>query len=263
MQKQNYYIIKKTNHIIVFLISLIYVICQEAPWTNSQCFDYLISLDISCDKMIKNEKGDEICENLKFPTINAPKECFNKLYTLPVTVNDSNQPIKRPIALFLKYNDKSTELNKIEEKLDLNKKVEECLKNHIIYNQKCLNEKYYDNEEYCKELEKIKDLNFCKTTVDGIAQKLLDKIQFELKDEFSGDFGSVNFQFYKDNNYYPFEIDYEDFGEKVEDKDCIGNNKKEAYENELDEYSNNSEKDCIEYGLTSLKDNIIVCTKYE
>ena len=28
-------------------------------------------------------------------------------------------------------------------------------------------------------------------------------------------------------------------------------------------YNDNSEKDCVEYGLTSLKDNIIVCTKYE
>ena len=261
MKKQNYYITKKTKHIIVFLISLIYAICPEARWTLSQCSDYLNSLDFSCDRLIKNENGGEICENLKYPTLNAPKECFNKIYTLPVTINDSDKPIKRSIVLFLKYEDKSKELNKNEEILDLNNKAEECLKNHIIYNQKCLNEKYYENEEYCKELKKIKDLNFCKSAVDEIAKKLPDKIQFELKDEFSMDF--VNFQFDNDNNYYPFKINYEDFEEKVEDKDCIGNNKNEDQENELDEYSNNSGKDCIEYGLTSLKDNILVCTKYE
>ena len=263
MKKQNYYITKKTDHIIVFLISLIYAICPEARWTHSQCSDYLNSLNFSCDKIIKNEKGNEICENLKYPDINAPKECFNKIYTLPVTINNSDKPIKRHIVLYMKYNDKSKELNKNEEILDLNKKVEECLKNFIKYSQKCLNEKYYENEEYCKELEKIKDLNFCKSTVDEIAKKLRDKIQFELKDEFSMDFGGVNFQFDNDNNYYPFEIDYEDFEKKVEDKDCIGSNKNEEHENELDEYNNNSGKDCVEYGLTSLKDNIIVCTKYE
>ena len=261
MHKQNNYLTKKTKYIIVFLMSLIYAICPEVLWTHSQCSDYLNNLDISCDKIIKNENGDEICENLKYPDINAPIECFNKIYTLQVTVNDSNKPNKRPIVLFMKYNDKSTESNKNEENLDLNKKVEECIKNYIIYSQKCLNGKYYENKEYCKELEKIKDLNFCKSAVDEIAKKLPDNIQFELKDEFSMDF--VNFQFDNDNNYYPFEIDYEVFEKKVEDKDYIGNNQNEEHENELDEYNNNSGKDCIEYGLTSLKDNIIVCTKYE
>ena len=263
MHKQNNYITKKTKHIIVFLTSLIYTICPEVLWTHSQCSDYLNNLDISCDKIIKNENGDEICENLKYPDINAPIECFNKIYKLQVTVNDSNKPNKRPIVLFMKYNDKSKESNKNEENLDLNKKVEGCLKNYIIYSQKCLNEKYYENEEYCKELEKIKDLNFCKSTVDEITKKLRDKIKFEFKDELSVDFSSVNFQFDNDNNYYPFEIDYEVFEKKVEDKDYIGNNQNEEHENELDEYNNNSGKDCIEYGLTSLKDNIIVCTKYE
>lgn len=34
-------------------------------------------------------------------------------------------------------------------------------------------------------------------------------------------------------------------------------------DNELENYYNNSKKDCVEYGLKSLEENIIVCTKYE
>ena len=264
MQKQNYYITKKTKQIIVFLISLMYIICPKAPWNYSQCFNYLNTLGINCNKIIKNDNGDVICEKLDFPKINIPKECYNQKYKLEVNVNDSYKPNKQPIALFLKYDDKSTELNNNEENLDFSKKVvEECLKNYIIYHQKCLNEKFYENEDYCKELEALKDSNFCKSIVEDMTKKMQDKIQFELDDEISLDFSNVKFKFENDNNYYSFEINYGIFEEKVEDKDCIGNNKNEEHENELNEYSNNSGKDCIEYGLRSLKDNIIVCTKYE
>ena len=48
--------------------------------------------------------------------------------------------------------DNLTDLNYVEENFDLYNKIkEDCLKNYNIYNQKCLNEKYYENEEYCKK----------------------------------------------------------------------------------------------------------------
>ncbi len=41
-------------------------------------------------------------------------------------------------------------------------------------------------------------------------------------------------------------------------------NRIEDYDdNELENYYNNSKKDCVEYGLKSLDENILVCTKYE
>ena len=59
---------KKTKHIIIFLISLIYVICPclGTPWTYPQCSDYLNNLDIICDKIYKADNGDEICEKINF-----------------------------------------------------------------------------------------------------------------------------------------------------------------------------------------------------
>ena len=274
MQKQVYS--KKTKHIIVFLISLIYVICPEAPWTYSQCFDYLNGLDIICDKIYKADNGDEICEKLKFLTYssmgNMPKECFNQQYKLSMNINNPSKPIKKSVILFLTYyniennEDNLTELDLDEENFDFyNKKIEECLKNHMIYNQKCLNNKFLEKEDYCKELKKTKDLNYCKSLVDDVSKQLRNQIQFALKDKIPVNFGSVKFQFENDNNYYPFEIKYSDFEGKDKDKDysCNGNNRNDEQENELEEYNNNSGKDCVEYGLTSLKDNIIFCTKYE
>ena len=208
MQKQNYYITKKTNQIIVFLISLMYVICPKAPWTYSQCSDYLNNLDINCKIVGKNGKGEQICKKVNFPVMNVPNECFNQIYKLQVNFNDSNKQIKKLMNLFLKINDDLTGLNNIEGKFDLNKKVEECYKNYIIYHKKCLNDKFYENEDYCKELEKLKDSYFCKYAVDEIRKKVQDKSIFELKDKISLDFGTVKFEIENDDIYYSFEVAY-------------------------------------------------------
>ena len=105
MQKQVY--TKKIKNIIVFLISLIYVICPEAPWSYSQCYDYLNSLYIICDKIFKADNGDEIFEKLNFLTYssmgNMPNECFNQQYKLPMNINNPNKPIKKSVILFLAY----------------------------------------------------------------------------------------------------------------------------------------------------------------
>ena len=273
MQKQAQ--AKNTKHIIIFLISLIYVICLETPWTYSQCSDYLNNLDIICDKIYKADNGDEICEKIKFLSYssmaNIPKECFNQLYKFPMNINNSNKPIKKSVVLFLEFidnednddkednEDNLTDLNYVEENFDLNNKIiEDCLKNYIIYNQKCLNDIFLEKEDYSEELEKENNSNYCKSLVDHISKQLQDNIQFHLKDKFPMKLDNIYFKFENDNNYIDFE-------EKDKDKDYsfIGNNKNDDHGNELEEYNNNTGKDCVEYGLTSLKDNIIVCTKYE
>ena len=64
---------------------------------------------------------------------------------------------------------------------------------------------------------------------------------------------------YKNNNneeksYFPKSNKYNENGyiKKFDD-----------YDNELEDYYLKSKKDCIEYGLKSLKEDIIICTKYE
>ena len=210
---------------------------------------------------------------------NIPKECLNQLYKFPMNINNSNKPIKKSVILFLEFIDEDnddkvdnednddkednednlTDLNYVEENFDLYNKIkEDCLNNYNIYNQKCLNDKFLEKEDYSKELEKENNSNYCKSLVDHISKKLQDNIQFQYKDKFHGKLDNIYFKFENDNNY----IDFEE-KDKVKDYSFIGNNKNDEQGNKLEEYNNNSGKDCVEYGLTSLKDNIIVCTKYE
>ena len=48
-------------------------------------------------------------------------------------------------------------------------------------------------------------------------------------------------------------------------KEYVDNDKKEnkIYDDELEQYYLKSRKDCVEYGLKSSDENLIVCTKYE
>ena len=66
---------------------------------------------------------------------------------------------------------------------------------------------------------------------------------------------------FEDDNY----IDFEETN--CEEKSYLNTakrkNKNDDCDEELEKYFNNSGKDCVEYGLKSLKEDIIVCTKYE
>ena len=52
-----------------------------------------------------------------------------------------------------------------------------------------------------------------------------------------------------------------DKNKKASNKDDKKKNK--SYDDELEQYYIKSRKDCVEYGLKSSDEDIIVCTKYE
>ena len=56
-----------------------------------------------------------------------------------------------------------------------------------------------------------------------------------------------------------------DFNTDKNDKKFVDNNKMESKSNddELEQYYLKSRKDCVEYGLKSSSEDLIVCTKYE
>ena len=69
---------------------------------------------------------------------------------------------------------------------------------------------------------------------------------------------------YKDGiNYFYCEITFTDSDFENIIKNNYNYDNKVKYDDEIEQYYNKSRKDCVEYGLKSSKEEIIVCTKYE
>ena len=282
--------VKETTKYTIFLIILIYVICPNDSWNYSKCLNYLNSFDITCNQIKKNDIGMDTCLVFEFPkNINLPLECNNQKYNLNVYIKGSNPPIKRWLEIYINLENIFVTLKKCEKYYPLvNKKIQECFLNLMMFKKKCLSDKYFRNENECQKLEKNKS-EFCKG-MDDITKEFEDQLDsiklgdidfgdIELGDIELGDLEINNIKDsisltneYDDNivqNFIDEKTDinankYFNFQEKEAIKSYfpVGNNNNE-YQNELEEYYINSRKDCVEYGLKSLEENIIICTKYE
>ena len=64
---------------------------------------------------------------------------------------------------------------------------------------------------------------------------------------------------YKEGTFN-IDFDIDKVNQEIVDNDKTKN---ESYDDELEQYYLKSRKDCVEYGLKSSDENLIVCTKYE
>ena len=78
-------------------------------------------------------------------------------------------------------------------------------------------------------------------------------------------------EFKNERNMFKLKFDLGESGVDVDyntdknNKEYVDNDKKEnkSYDDELEQYYLKSRKDCVEYGLKSSNEDLIVCTKYE
>ena len=77
-------------------------------------------------------------------------------------------------------------------------------------------------------------------------------LKYEYKD------GIYNFYYEVEQNFSNFDI----FEENIVNN-TNNDKKKVKYDDEIEQYYINSRKDCVEYGLKSSDEDLIVCTKYE
>ena len=118
-----------------------------------------------------------------------------------------------------------------------------------------------------KEKKNSKFCNKINRTLDNKINSVNKDNNFIFYQNIELDFGSNNYlsieQNNKDsNNIQNDSFDYENTKVDV-NKSYFNNENNKNYDNELENYYINSRKDCIEYGLKSLKEDIIVCTEYE
>ena len=104
--------------------------------------------------------------------------------------------------------------------------------------------KFKEFLEHCKD-----DVNkLYKIIIEKIVSKITKNDKLNIKFEFKDELNDINF--INDKNNYMFDH----HGDKKKNK---------SYDDELEQYYINSRKDCVEYGLKSPQEEIIVCTKYE
>ena len=114
------------------------------------------------------------------------------------------------------------------------------INNRILLSFDQVKEKMPDIPDYCEKVYNI-FYNYIKKQFKNEGNKF--KLKFDLGES------DVNIDCNTDKN----------------NKEYVDNDKKEnkIYDDELEQYYLKSRKDCVEYGLKSSDEDLIVCTKYE
>ncbi len=290
MRSKTFFINRIIKYIYIFhLIIRTFCFEEQDQWTYSQCKNYLNDLDIFCYKIIKKNDGTEFCQKWNYINISSaiflPIECYNKNYNLNLIIQNTNPPVKKKLNMKLENEENTFFFDMDQNTFQLLSdnyypEMQKCMNDFAKYEEECgLNKPLDENEKKkCNEFwEKHFNTPMCFNLIKQFESKIEpfineklsqfyenNEIDFDLSDQ------QKNIDYYidcfygdkiEDNNY----IDYEE--ENVEEKRYFSNvNKKknnDDEDNELENNYKNSGKDCVEYGLKSLKEEILVCTKYE
>ena len=260
------------KYILIFHL-IKYIISSDIQLINKICLKYISQLDIECSKFEENENGILKCTKWNSSNIlgfiDIPEECLNKEYNLDILAKNINPLIKINSNIYI---EKETfiQLKKKEVKIILDKKAEidECISLFTEYQAKCsFNLSYYKKENHCKEWLKKhdkKEFKFCFYLLEDFFQLILPKSKnkIERKNIILNDtnFNDIEYIF-KDNINNTIRNLSEGINDKKYYKDFI--TEKSGNINDIEKSQMNSIKDCIEYGLNPLNEDLIICTKYE
>ena len=266
---------------ILLLNLLKYIFTSPIIWNYEKCSLYINNLDIICIKIKKDDNDAKYCDDWEINNISIlfiiPEECFNKVYNLDLLVENYNILEKINFNLYINK-EKIIKYKNEELKLFKNKKedIKQCLKIFNEYEKErefILDEK---KNEIIKFNKKINISVFCYSLVPDLISFLENNVKMikninnnknnksEIIDYYLNNIKIENIEnimkyIYEYNNnedksYFPKANRYNENGyiKKFDD-----------YDNELEDYYLKSQKDCVEYGLKSLKEDIVICTKYE
>ena len=263
-------IIKK--YILIFHL-IKFIISSDIQFLYNNCIKYIEQLDIECLKFEENTNGIFECINWDVNNILAfidiPKECLNKEYNLDILAKNMSLPFKINSNIFIE-NEILNLSKKKEMKIILNKKEEiiKCIDIMSEYLQICsINKPDNKRKNDCKEWKKnqnAKEFKFCiylleefhhfiepksknkkirkNITLDNIG---INDIQFI----FQGNINNILINLSEDIFYEKYDLNFP--------------TEKSGNDNDKGEPEANSTKDCIEYGLNPLNEDLIICNKYE
>ena len=284
---------RKILRYILFLLYLYKdIICSKDLWSNEKCEEFLYNnLKFFCEfDFIGN--GPQICDkwiaNNLFALIDIPDECQNKKYYLDYSA-DYNIQVKIVLPIFI--NKKFISILKNKHLYNFkknNNEIDECfliLEKNIRESYLNKNKKRYEISSFCIDVINKLEQNFNYMNKNDTLE--IEPKDLEIYFRYENFKSNLNSRCQKKNitqknvydgrdkiNNNKIKKNFSDNKLEIEDKNNL--HKKESNggksyfniinkdeDNELENYYINSRKDCVEYGLKSLKEDYIICTKYE
>lgn len=292
-----FYLTLFIRFIIIFQFFKSIICSNNHLWSYEKCKKYLDSLNIICNSISKTKNGKELCKSWKINNLMdinfIPKECQNKQYSLKLSVTNS----------IMNDKENSNTKNKKEYLIDLsnikhNNLVKEkelfpkCLNIFQKYNKMCeLSSKDKKINNFCNDLKKKNITKLCNDLINNIENNVNDLIgkkysninqkKLNINFEILENLGDIEIEKITENANDDFIEEEKNIFLKDEDKKIYDDNNTknkivksyfeidkeydENYDNdeELENGFNLDGKDCVEYGLKSIDEDILICTKYE
>lgn len=224
-------------------------------WSYNDCNIYINYLDIICTNYSGNLNGTNICQDWTIfnqsNIIYLPEECAHKTYSIAST-NNSTKMIQNNFNITItnnyiypkKYTTNDNKYNR----------VKKCMKVYTTIVKECTLEEDIEN---CKKVkQKLNISDFCINLILDIIEEFQNKVESLLNINENNQSESKIFQ--EVNMVLPGKISKEKKEvSKFQNLEHL-NGKTLNIIND-----NKPKKDCVEYGLKSISEEILVCLKYE
>ena len=236
----------------IFIIRKTFSAKQKTiKWSYTDCNIFINDLDIICTNYSEDLNGENLCQDWTLYNqsniIYLPEECANKTYTIDEPKKNFINPIQKIFNITIsnnyiipkKYRSNANKFNN----------VNNCMKVYSEIIKEC---SLQEDIESCKGVKKKLNIsNFCISTI----LRAIDAFQIKVESLINQSEAKL---FQEVNMIMPKEVSKE----KKEVK--IFQNLEPPNEKKLHIFTENeSKKDCVEYGLKSLNEEILVCLKYE
>jgi len=236
----------------VFIIRKIFSVKQKTIKLSYMDCNYFINdLDIICTNFSENLNGTNICQDWSIYNqsniIYLPEECANNTYTIEEPENNFINPIQKNFNITITNNFIIPKKYKSNPNKYIN--INNCMKVFTTFVDGCSLEEDYEN---CKKVKKKLNItDFCVNTILEIIEVFQNKVESYLNQNEKKVFQKVRMIMPKKKSK-----------EKKEVK--IFQNLEPLNEKKLNIFGDNEiKKDCVEYGLKSINEEILVCLKYE
>ena len=226
---------------------------KKLKWSYTDCRIFINDLDIICtnNNFSKDLNGTNICKdwtiNNQSNIIYLPEECANKIYTIEDPINNFINPIQKNFKISITNN--YIIPKKYASNANKYKNINNCMKVCTTFVKKCTLEEDYEN---CKKVKKKLNLtDFCINTILETIEVFQNRVESLINQSETNFFQEASMIMPKTLSKEKKEVRLFQNLESLNDK-------------KLNIFGENEpKKDCVEYGLKSINEEILVCLKYE
>ena len=206
---------------------------KRIKWNYNDCNIFINNLDIICTNFSKVVNGANICHDWSIYNqsniIYLPEECSNKTNTIEESMNKFINPIQKNFNIAIANN--YIIPKKYRSNSNKYTNISICMKAYTKISKEC---SFEEGLEKCKKMKKSLNItDFCLNIILGMVDEFQNRLETLINQEGKKEVKTLK-------NLEPL------------------NDKK------LNDFSDNEpRKDCVEYGLKSNSEDILICLKYE